>query len=131
EHRRTVNVVDVGHRLELDLGRAPERAPYRHAELIAPDVCEARRQEFLAQPLAAAAKGTATVENDARGRIAVERPRDLPGVGNILRHRATGFPAHVDGAGNVANRVLPGWTGVEDSGAAIGEDAAKVGCAYL
>src|SRR5262249_13742299 len=131
EHRRTVHVVDVSHRLELDLGRAPECAPHRDAELKALDIREARGQEFLAQPLAAAAKGTATVENDGRRPVVAERPRDLPGIGNILRHRTTGLPAHVHGAGNVAHCVLSRWTGVEDSGAAIGEDAAKVGSAYL
>src|SRR5215468_4524403 len=41
EHRRAVDLVEVDDRLELDLGRATERSPYRNAELVAPDVREA------------------------------------------------------------------------------------------
>src|SRR5262245_65837017 len=50
EHRRAIHLVNIRHRLELDLGRTTECAPHRDAELISSDVRKAGGQEFFTKP---------------------------------------------------------------------------------
>src|SRR5207253_8904269 len=70
---------------------------------------------------ALAAIGTVTVEHDRRVLALVNQSIDLGHVRDVQRHRDTGFGGHVDGAGNVTDRILAERSRVEHEGGLRGD----------
>src|SRR5882762_2227717 len=104
----------------------PKRPPHRDAELVAPDFGITPGHELRRRTLALAAVRAVAVEHD-RGVLAlVHQAIDLRHVRDVHRHRNAGLGGHVDGAGNVADRILACRTCVEHEGALVREDVAQL-----
>jgi hypothetical protein len=125
----------IGHHVlqsgRLDLRYATECSPDWYAQLIAANVAIAGGDQLISEPLALPSKGTVTIENKRSRFVSIEQSTDLRNIGNVGRHRHSGFRGDIDGAGDVTDRELSKGPRVENDGAPVHKNALELLCGNL
>ena len=122
EHGGLIRLGDAHDAVQLDDGRASERTPHRHSELIAPNIGEACCHQLLGQPSACLAIGAIAVDNERGGLVAV---RDLLHGRDLL----AGWRIDDARTRNMTGDELGTRARIDDDGASVCEDAsAAVRC---
>ncbi|HEY7581871.1 MAG TPA: hypothetical protein VH855_30095 [Acetobacteraceae bacterium] len=115
---------DADNAIQLDHGRTAECTPHRHAELIAPHIGEARRNQSVGQPAARLAIRAIAIDNKCGALVALRE--SLHGGDLIIRWL-------IDDArtGDVTSVELRARPRIDDDGGSVCQNAAQFFGAYL
>src|SRR5262249_51654632 len=125
EHGRAVLPEHLHEGCQLNLLDPTKGAPDGHAQLVATDVGETRRQEVVGQASAPTAVEAVAVEDDGRGPVPLHQLLDWREVGGVLGGWQSGFSCDVQGPREMPGCELGGPREMEERGAPRGGPRAK------